>query len=379
MTTKVLLVDDEPRVLEAIVRNLEDDEDLELRIATGGEAGLAVLAKHPDVAVVISDMRMPGMDGAVFLQRVHDAVPTAARVLLTGQSDLQDAARAVNEAGLFRFLLKPCPTETLRATIHAAAQHAATERAERDVLERTLGATLHVLEDVLQLAAPALYRPAPTARRVARVLAQKYNLAPCWELDAAAMLHPIGQLGLPEGLVSRARQGARLVPQESAAWGGYPGISEEIVSKIPRMETVAALLGALDRTGRADPPADRFERMAAILRVAVATAELVHGGVNAAGFPRALGARLLGWDATLIGLVMTITDLFQDQVIEVKVTQLQPGQHLVSDVRAPNGSLLAAAGGEVTQPMIDRLLRFSAGLGVVEPIRVRTSGTAGAS
>ena len=379
MTTKVLLVDDEPRVLEAIVRNLEDDEDLELRIATGGEAGLAILAKHPDVAVVISDMRMPGMDGAVFLKRVHDAAPTAARVLLTGQSDLQDAARAVNEAGLFRFLLKPCPTETLRATIHAAAQHAATERAERDVLERTLGATLHVLEDVLQLSAPALYRPAPTARRVARVLAQKFNLAPCWELDAAAMLHPIGQLGLPEALVSRARQGARLIPQESAAWGGYPGISEEIVSKIPRMETVAALLGALDRTGRSDPPADRFERMAAILRVAVATAELVHGGVNAAGFPRALGARLLGWDATLIGPVMTITDLFQDQVIEVKVAQLRAGQHLVSDVRAPNGSLLAAAGGEVTQPMIDRLLRFSAGLGVVEPIRVRTSGTAGAS
>ncbi|MET0792268.1 MAG: HDOD domain-containing protein [Polyangiaceae bacterium] len=112
---RVLFVDDEPRVLEAIERTLFQLEvDWEVSFAEGGAAALLELERaHFDV--VVSDMRMPGMDGAALLTQVCENYPHVARIVLSGQTDEAAAFRVVQVA--HQFLAKPCSSETLQQVI----------------------------------------------------------------------------------------------------------------------------------------------------------------------------------------------------------------------------------------------------------------------
>lgn len=83
---RVLCVDDEPQVLQGVGRVLR--RDFEVLTATSGAAGLAVLDEAGPISVVVSDMRMPEMDGAAFLSQVRDRWPDTTRILLTGQADI---------------------------------------------------------------------------------------------------------------------------------------------------------------------------------------------------------------------------------------------------------------------------------------------------
>src|SRR6185436_19833430 len=93
--TQVLCVDDEPNVLEGLALNLRRRYDV--LTATSGAAGLQILERERATAVVVSDMRMPNMDGAAFLAKARAALPEAVRLLLTGEADLNSAISAVND------------------------------------------------------------------------------------------------------------------------------------------------------------------------------------------------------------------------------------------------------------------------------------------
>lgn len=112
---RVLFVDDEPRVLEALERMvLELTDDFEVFCAEGGEEGLSVLASTA-IDIVVSDMRMPGMDGAAFLHEVHLRHPHVARFVLSGQTEREAAMRALRVA--HQFLSKPCRADVLVASL----------------------------------------------------------------------------------------------------------------------------------------------------------------------------------------------------------------------------------------------------------------------
>src|SRR2546425_3295178 len=120
MTEKILCVDDEPNVLEAYQRSLR--KKFQIDTAVGGEQGLAEIERQGPYAVVISDLRMPGMDGVQFLAQVRDRSPDSIRVMLTGQADMNAAIGAVNEGRIFRFLTKPCPPDILSQTLQAGLE-----------------------------------------------------------------------------------------------------------------------------------------------------------------------------------------------------------------------------------------------------------------
>ncbi len=115
---RILFVDDEPNVLEALQRMLRPQRDTwEIACAPGGEAAMALMDANP-FDVIISDMRMPGMDGAELLRRVRERHPEVVRIVLSGHTELEAALRAVPVA--HQFLLKPCDPETLRVAIGRA-------------------------------------------------------------------------------------------------------------------------------------------------------------------------------------------------------------------------------------------------------------------
>src|SRR5579862_1017406 len=114
---RVLCVDDEARVVEGLVLHLR--KDYEVHTALNGGEALKKLKEIGGAAVVVSDMRMPNMDGATLLHHVMSFFPDTTRILLTGESGRDAAMNAVNKAHIFRFLAKPCPPEELRSAIEA--------------------------------------------------------------------------------------------------------------------------------------------------------------------------------------------------------------------------------------------------------------------
>src|ERR1022692_1850060 len=108
------------------------ESEFDIATADSGEEGLALLRDHGPFAVVISDMQMAGMDGVQFLRRVRHVAPSAIRFLLTGYLDVNSAANAVNEAGVFRLLVKPCKKSVLTEAI-TTAMASYRERAEERI------------------------------------------------------------------------------------------------------------------------------------------------------------------------------------------------------------------------------------------------------
>jgi response regulator RpfG family c-di-GMP phosphodiesterase len=116
---KVLFVDDEENILKA-VRRLLLDEPLDVLSAGSGEDALGLLKSHTDVAVVVSDQRMPAMSGAEFLEKSRDIVPDAVRIVLTGYADVKAAVDAINKGGAYRYIGKPWNDDELVSIIRDA-------------------------------------------------------------------------------------------------------------------------------------------------------------------------------------------------------------------------------------------------------------------
>lgn len=129
----VLLVDDEMPVLAALERLLRGHGWRILK-ATGAEEALSVLGNQP-VDVVLSDHQMPGMSGVELLSRIHKSYPQAIRLMITGRTDIDAAADAVNKGAVYRFLLKPWDSEVLLDTIRDALQYRALLREREKFIE----------------------------------------------------------------------------------------------------------------------------------------------------------------------------------------------------------------------------------------------------
>jgi YesN/AraC family two-component response regulator len=131
---KILFVDDEPPVLEGLQRLLR--REFAVSTAVGGHEGLASIEANGPYAVVISDMRMPEMNGVEFLAQVRERAPDSVRMLLTGHTDFEAAIAAVNRGNIFRYLTKPCEKMALMEAIQSGVEHYKTAAAQRELLQK---------------------------------------------------------------------------------------------------------------------------------------------------------------------------------------------------------------------------------------------------
>jgi len=134
MPRKVLFVDDEPHVTESLKRTLRK-EPYEVLSANSAKDALQILARSP-VDVVISDEKMPGMQGSEFLAVVCKQYPETIRIILTGHGSMEAAIRAINEGEIYRFLTKPCNEVDLAVTIRQALQLKDLTGVSRRLLEK---------------------------------------------------------------------------------------------------------------------------------------------------------------------------------------------------------------------------------------------------
>ena len=131
---KILLVDDEQSILDAFHRQLRKKYHMET--ALSGSEGMEKIAESGPFAVIISDMRMPVMDGIAFLSEVRQVAPESVRMMLTGNSDQHTAIEAVKHGAIFRFLTKPCSPENFAEALDAGLEQYRLIAGEKELLKR---------------------------------------------------------------------------------------------------------------------------------------------------------------------------------------------------------------------------------------------------
>jgi len=129
----ILCVDDEKNVLHAMERIFLDD-DYEILTATSGEEGLRTLENHGPCQIVISDYRMPGMDGVEFLRAVYQRWPETVRIVLSGYADAAAIVSAINDGHIYKFIPKPWNDNELRVAIANALERYALQKNNRELM-----------------------------------------------------------------------------------------------------------------------------------------------------------------------------------------------------------------------------------------------------
>lgn len=132
--SKVLYVDDEEINLINFKEALCDS--FEILTALSGEEALEMLAMEPDIALVVSDQRMPGMKGIDLLSRARELAPHAERIIITGYTDPADIIAAINEGHVYRYILKPWSEDDLLITVTLATERYHLKQHNRELMEK---------------------------------------------------------------------------------------------------------------------------------------------------------------------------------------------------------------------------------------------------
>jgi CheY-like chemotaxis protein len=370
----ILCVDDEPAVLEGLKLTLRKRFDV--ATATSGLEGLAVLEQKGGAAVVISDMRMPGMDGATFLAKVRTLWPDSTRLALTGAPGRDDAAAAINEGQIFRFMTKPCVPDKLIAAVEAAVRHHQIVTTEKALLQQTVLGCIRALVDVLAIVNPVAFGRGSRIKRLALDLAAATGLAPSWELEAAALLSQIGYVSLPVELVEKAVSGAALGADEKLLLGEVPRLTHNLIARIPRLESVGTILSqAMHATSGKEPPDPHFTANALVLMNVLEYDALTSKGERPEAAIATLRARGGAKCAPLLVHLAALQGMPDSgrQLREIRLREVLPGMIILDDVHTDLGTLLVSRGYEVSPSFVDRVRNFSPKL-LEKRVRIERAG-----
>ncbi|MBI5166045.1 MAG: response regulator [Magnetospirillum sp.] len=383
MAERILVVDDDHHLLSALRRQLS--EQFDVTTAQGGIEALATvreaMEKAEPFAVVVCDMRMPGMDGIETLKQIREIAGDTVRIMLTGNADQQTAIEAINQGAIFRFYTKPCPSERLVEGLEAALVQYRLVTAERELLEKTLTGSIKVLVEVVALNDPVAHSLATRLREWVRVLTIEFKMPQRWKLEIAASLVSIGQVAIPLELTAKRRQGEALSADEQSIFDQAPLAGRNLISHIPRLAGVAEIVYLQDRgfdgTGFPtdgpkgnDIPLDA--RLLKILKdLAVAAGS---GDLTKSAFAE-LEKRSAQYDPVLLGKVRTCLEALGRVApatsVEVPLAALRAGQLVLSDIRLANGHLILAANTQLSLAQIERLRNLRKIFSFIEPVKVR--------
>lgn len=378
---KVLCVDDEPGVLEGL--NLTLRRRYDVLTAANGPLGLQRLEENRDVVVILSDMRMPQMDGATFLEKSRAITPDASRILLTGYADLDSAVAAVNLGQVFRFMQKPSSPASILAAVDAGVNQHRLVTAEKVLLEQTLHGAIAVLTQILGLVSPTEFGHGTRLKRLVADIATRLAVPNRWQAEVAAMLVPLANLTTAarfgQDLAAEAPDGRdRALAGPGARDSASYDLVAELLAPIPRLDEVRYILQSVKHIpanliglpGKSDA-----ERAALVLATSIVAAAMDFDALESDGLApgEAVGIIAGREGRYLPQVVEVLTELVGKErgreVRELALGQLKPGMVFAEDVKTQGAMLLIARGHEVTQVIIDRLLNYPPRT-VREPMRV---------
>jgi response regulator RpfG family c-di-GMP phosphodiesterase len=377
---RVLVVDDDTKLLAGLERHL--GQRFAITTAENGPQALERIKSHGPFAVILCDMRMPGMDGIEVLKRFAEQAPDTVRMMLTGNADQKTAAEAINDGRIFRFFSKPCPAATLAEGIDAAIRQFRLVMAERKLLEQTLAGSVKMLAEVLSLVAPETFERSVRLRTWALQVGRQMGLSSLWELELAASLVHVGAISVPVEVLARHRSGQSMSPVEANMIRHIPQIGAELIRKIPRLETVAQAVlhqgqwfngeGGADGgpVGHAIPVASR------ILHALIALDDAGRGRLTREVLA-VLDYNPGRFDPAVVAAARACLHVSsQDDEsgwarLTLPVHGVKAGDLIETNLELESGKLIFAAGQTITHALFVRLTNLQSMYQFREPVRVR--------
>lgn len=360
----ILIVDDDHELLCALRNGLSPKFDV--IIASNSEEALQRLRNGPSLSAIVTDMRMPGMDGLELLKQARAISPSTSRLMLTAADDAHTAIQAINQGNVVRFLTKPCSFLDLEYALNDALHIRQDAIGLPDEQLQTLRGAVEILVKVIQMVAPRTHALAERIRQHVRDMALEMGISHIWELEVAAMLAPLGRLSSPPTDED---------PIESLM-GHFPQSAAALLKKLPRLDEVARSVGYLSKNfdgsgvpsdpveGRAIPLGARILRIARDL-------ELYQDEGFTFGKSLEKMQSLVGiYDpevlaAAAVCFAHSDVPSCQDSV-PVSVMELEDGHVLAEDIPTSTGVLLLTSGCRVT-PTLQRSLRQLGRTGQISP------------
>lgn len=378
---KILLVDDEPNVLEGFQRQLR--KMYNTRTAVSGVEGLKRIAEEGPYAVIVSDMRMPVMDGIAFLTEVRKIAPESIRMMLTGNADQQTAIDAINRGAIFRFLTKPCSQEDLTSALDVGLEQYRLVTAEKELLEKTLKGSINILVDILSLANPVAFSQAMRLQNYAAQIIQKLHLNDAWQYEIAVLLASVGFINVPTETIEKYLAGETLAGLEKEMIASIPQTTGMLLANIPRLSIVASMITQRD-TVYAKPldlssqDHNEIVRIGAnLLKVLTDFDILLLRGYEPEEAIKEMTIHSNLYDGTLLDM-LTVIDLPRRQsvVCYVAIKDLRKGMVIDANICNAQGILVIPKGYKVNEMTHERLKNFLAQQEGAETVRVLTSAYA---
>lgn len=404
---RLLFVDDEPSILSALKRVFRG-QGYAIRTATSAAEGLSLLEQEP-ADLVLSDMRMPEMDGAEFLERVFSRWPDTKRVLLTGYADAGATVAAINRGKIWRYIAKPWNDEDLILAVQQALAHrqlmrenarlvALTQRQNAELRELNTGLeqkvaerteqlqhalkslkqgfvnTVHVFSGVMELHSGELAGHSRRVAELTRKLAQRMRMsdADVQEAFLAALLHDIGKLGMADAIISRPFNS--LGAEARAEIMKHPAKGELLLMPIEQLHGAATLIRHhhehFDGRGYPDGTSGMAIPLGArVLAVANDYDALQRGTLVARALSAADALRFLvdnrgkRYDPSVVDqfaqlLAESLPADFPE--LPLRPESLAPGMQLARDLLHRDGYLLLAHGHILGRGEIEQLKRLEA-------------------
>ena len=360
MNNKILCVDDEDSILRGFQLNLR--KDFELHVASNGIEGLEVFDREGGFSVVLSDMRMPQMDGATMLGEIKKKDPEVVTVLLTGHTDFESAMSAVNSGSVFRMLSKPCSPDELIKALKASVEQNDLIRSKRILLDKTLRGAVDALAQSLSFAKPLFFGRAQRVRRLSNELAEIMNIENSWRVDVASVFSQIAYISLPESVSDDVYHKNKLTSDVKELVRQLPKDTQKVIEKIPGLEEVDQILQKVDIQYRFDQNDETGVRLlASVLRVALDFDYYEELGHERHVIVKTLQERSKDYDPVVTEPLAKLIDL-SDQQFEIKdvsFDELAAGMRLAEDLKIDGGFLLASSGADVDRQLLKVVMNYN--------------------
>lgn len=382
---KVIFIDDEIGILNSIKRVFRKSE-FEVIVTENPEDVFQHIQDTP-VALVVSDQRMPKMEGVQVLEKVKELSPNTVRMMLTGYADIQAATHAINKGGIFRFLTKPWDESDLRQAIqHGIDQYRLitenirlqaltknqnaelkdlNENLEKKVYERTEQITklnrelkvsfmgsIKMMDKLAQVHNPTIGSHAKRVTKLLIPLAKKMGMDSneLFEVQVAALLHDIGKIGVPSGILEKDLE--KLNPEEKNELRKHVIQGEILASEIPNLGNAPKIIRHHHEyyNGKGYPDqlsGDQIPLGSRLIAVVDAYDKILNMGeqFGSENSDRALEFLTenagIFFDPEIVDALKEYLNKTNDGEMEVGINELLPGMQLSRNVKSSEGKNLA--------------------------------------
>jgi len=287
----------------------------------------------------------------------------------------------VNEGHVYQFLNKPCPVNKLVNVVKSAVRIYRLEKAEDELLEKTLMGSVKILTDILSLVSPHSFGLASRVERTMNRLARQMEVRNPWEFKVAALLSQTGNVTLPLEVAEKMFVGEELNEVENDMIEARASVAHELISNIPRLEHVADIIEYqnknYDGSGypENDVAGDDIPLGARALKVALEYDRLIHSGHESTEAIEMLRSEPDVYDPKIIVSLEIVAQTDSNlEEMELMLDQLEPGMIILENIPMDSGSLVIAKGQEVTASFKARLVNLHKTSGIQQPIRVSLAG-----